>query len=89
MNKFTIFGAVIALGMLTAVPVFADGLAKTQAGTNTSMTNSSGGNGSNGSVGDNPNATATDDVCVRRTSSGNETKIVCPPNADGTVTTSK
>ena len=40
-------------------------------------TRADSGNGSNGSVGDNPDATATDDLCYRHTNASDASHTVC------------
>jgi hypothetical protein len=47
--------------------------------------NALAGNGSNGAVGDNPNATDPTATCFRRDTAGHETKIVCPGNPSQTT----
>lgn len=89
----TVFAFATLGALALAMPAFADGVAKTSGDSTpqnaTAVTGS--GNGSNGAVGDNPNATAMTDICVRRTTSGTETKIVCPADgitpANGNATT--
>ena len=76
--------ALLITGVLAgATPAFASSIPPIlgdPGGASGSMSNHNtpgSGNGSNGSVGDNPNATATDDLCYRHTNVNNASHTVC------------